>query len=479
MGGARRTGPSFFISHSSKDREAADELCGQLESRGAVCWIAPRDVTPGEPYGAQIVAGLERSSALVFLLSSSSNASRHVESEVARAFEKGKDIFPVRLEEIKPSPELELFVTSPHWIDAWRTGMAKAAEALIAASRAGGSPRPGAGAGRRGGRRVGILVPSVLLLAMICVFGWAAVYLASNPRERERLRGFLTGQKDEPSASVPAAPVPSPAPTASVVQAAMPVPEVAAATGQENVLPTELPRPVSAPFVPHYLETGDPVMEFVWIPAAGIWAGRYEVTNLQYRRFRPDHWAGRFRGEEMDGDSNPVVRVTAGDAAAFAEWLTRREAEAGRLPAGARLRLPTGEEWMLMAECGDGRPFPWGGEWPPRFGNVADRALARLSWGWAYIDGYQDGYALTAPVKESGANPWEIHGLAGNVWEWTSDISGGETAARGGAWDSCGEESLRCRTQVLLPSGESQPTVGFRLVLEPGPDGPAGTSPSR
>lgn len=108
----------MFISHSSKDRGTATRLCESFEKQGITCWIAPRDVKAGDPYGGQIVRAIEESTALVVVLSQHANASRHVESEVARAFERGKRIYPVRIEEVLPSEGLELFVTSAHWIEA-------------------------------------------------------------------------------------------------------------------------------------------------------------------------------------------------------------------------------------------------------------------------------------------------------------------------------------------------------------------------
>jgi hypothetical protein len=38
---------------------------------------------------------------------------------VERAVSKRKPVFPIRIEEIVPSPSLELFVSATHWIDAW------------------------------------------------------------------------------------------------------------------------------------------------------------------------------------------------------------------------------------------------------------------------------------------------------------------------------------------------------------------------
>ena len=40
----------IFISFSSKDQEIAETICQVLEARGLDCWIAARDVRPGENF---------------------------------------------------------------------------------------------------------------------------------------------------------------------------------------------------------------------------------------------------------------------------------------------------------------------------------------------------------------------------------------------------------------------------------------------
>src|SRR5215213_1012674 len=48
----------IFISHSSRDKPAADAVCAALERAGLRCWIAPRDIVPGTDWSAAIVDGL-------------------------------------------------------------------------------------------------------------------------------------------------------------------------------------------------------------------------------------------------------------------------------------------------------------------------------------------------------------------------------------------------------------------------------------
>ena len=110
---------SAFISFASEDREKAEAICASLEGRGFVCWIAPRDVRAGREYADEIIGGIERSACVVLVLSAAANASVFVDREIERAFSKQKPVFPVRIEEVAPSPSLELFISGTHWLDAW------------------------------------------------------------------------------------------------------------------------------------------------------------------------------------------------------------------------------------------------------------------------------------------------------------------------------------------------------------------------
>jgi hypothetical protein len=107
-----------FISYSARDKSIADAVCATLEARKIRCWIAPRDVLPGTPYGEALIDGLNRSRVVVLVFSASSNESSQVMREVERAVTKGIPIIPLRIENVIPSKSLEYFVSSSHWLDA-------------------------------------------------------------------------------------------------------------------------------------------------------------------------------------------------------------------------------------------------------------------------------------------------------------------------------------------------------------------------
>lgn len=88
-----------------------------LENGGIQCWLAPRDVPPGANWGQAIVEAIDACTAMILLLSQSSNESVHVANEVERAVSKRKRLFPIRLQDVRPGPALELHVSSAQWID--------------------------------------------------------------------------------------------------------------------------------------------------------------------------------------------------------------------------------------------------------------------------------------------------------------------------------------------------------------------------
>src|SRR5271155_3108989 len=107
-----------FISHSSKDKVYADALCAKLESEGIKCWIAPRDILPGETWATAIVDAIESAHLMVLLFSSHANTSPQVERELERALNKELPIVPLRIESVMPGKSLEYLLGTPHWLDA-------------------------------------------------------------------------------------------------------------------------------------------------------------------------------------------------------------------------------------------------------------------------------------------------------------------------------------------------------------------------
>lgn len=106
----------IFLSYSSKDVEVAKQICEQLEKHGTKCFIAPRDIRPGKEYAAEIINGIDESSALVLLMSQNANSSPHVLREVEHAVSSGTPILVYKIEDATLSKSMEYFLMTHQWV---------------------------------------------------------------------------------------------------------------------------------------------------------------------------------------------------------------------------------------------------------------------------------------------------------------------------------------------------------------------------
>jgi hypothetical protein len=107
-----------FISHSVIDKDIANATVEKLEAAGIRCWIAPRDIRPGVPWGAAIMAGIKTSRVMILIFSRNSNASYQVLQEVERAVHHKVPLLPVQIEAVEPSAGLELYLGPRQRLDA-------------------------------------------------------------------------------------------------------------------------------------------------------------------------------------------------------------------------------------------------------------------------------------------------------------------------------------------------------------------------
>jgi TolB-like protein len=140
--------PAVFISYASQDAAAADAVVRALERHGIACWIAPRDVTPGEFYADAIVRALNASRLLVLVLTENAVVSPHVLREVERTSAKLHPIISIRIGAIALSPSLEYFLSASHWLDAGTSGIESALPRLVEAVQRLVAPAADVGAGQ-------------------------------------------------------------------------------------------------------------------------------------------------------------------------------------------------------------------------------------------------------------------------------------------------------------------------------------------
>ncbi|WP_295392451.1 formylglycine-generating enzyme family protein [uncultured Thiodictyon sp.] len=147
--------------------------------------------------------------------------------------------------------------------------------------------------------------------------------------------------------------------------------------------------------------------------------GRFPVTFEDYDRFviatRPPPAAKRglmgrlFGGEEhepreLPGDEGwgrgrrPVINVSWHDAVAYCVWLSEQT--------GRTYRLPSEADWEYASRAGTATRWSFGDD---------ENALGDHAW-------YKDNSGgKTHPIGEKRPNPWGLHDIHGNIWEWMQD----------------------------------------------------------
>jgi formylglycine-generating enzyme required for sulfatase activity len=167
---------------------------------------------------------------------------------------------------------------------------------------------------------------------------------------------------------------------------------------------------------------------------------QFEVTNQQYSRFLDEtsHRKSRYWSSSLYNQAKqPVVGVGWADAEAYAKW-------AGK-------RLPTEEEWEKAARGTDGRIWPWGND--PS--------------GEKYNGKSQGNYKPVAVGSfPSGASPYDLMDMAGNVYEMTTGKWRLGAAMRGGSYLNSGAYArtmFRWATEEEINGAEY---LGFRCVMD-------------
>jgi hypothetical protein len=109
-----------FISHASADRDVAEKLCSELEKRGINCWLAFRDIRPGENFQESIVQAIRNAKLMILIFTASANNSNEIKKELVIASQNNLTVIPVRVEDVIPNDALAYELTTRQWIDLFR-----------------------------------------------------------------------------------------------------------------------------------------------------------------------------------------------------------------------------------------------------------------------------------------------------------------------------------------------------------------------
>jgi len=111
---------TIFLSYASKDQKTAETICQALEGRGFQCWMAARNVHPGENFQEAIVRAIRAAKVMLFVFSANSNNSDEVKKEIALAGQHKVFVIPIRVEDVIPNEALAYEFATRQWIDLFK-----------------------------------------------------------------------------------------------------------------------------------------------------------------------------------------------------------------------------------------------------------------------------------------------------------------------------------------------------------------------
>lgn len=228
-----------------------------------------------------------------------------------------------------------------------------------------------------------------------------------------------------------------------------------------------------------------------------IYISKYETTNEEYRRFvhylknsgKMDLWdkcvpdsnswtsmrycepLANFYFSHPAYNKYPVVAINQDAVIEYCKWLTEKynTNSKGKFKK-VIFRLPTKEEWVFAANCGDTlKQYTWGTGFVK---NNRGHVMCNFKeWELVYDSAtkkYKDqpavssnvfGTKFTGPVKSFFANTFGIYNMCGNVAEMISE----KGIAKGGSYaDPADRVTIASEKNYT----QSQPDIGFRVVME-------------
>jgi formylglycine-generating enzyme required for sulfatase activity len=147
----------------------------------------------------------------------------------------------------------------------------------------------------------------------------------------------------------------------------------------------------------------------------GFFLAQTPITQAQWRQvadWKPNKgeraWSKKLNPDpsHFKGDQRPVESVSWEDAIEFCRRLSQRT--------GRRYTLPSEAQWEYACRAGTTTPY--------HYGATICTELANSNGTEMYGEGEMGVYrGQTTDVGSFPANPWGLHDMHGNVWEWCAD----------------------------------------------------------
>jgi len=202
--------------------------------------------------------------------------------------------------------------------------------------------------------------------------------------------------------------------------------------------------------------------QYTVVLTQGLWLGEVPVTQALWKAVMGDNPSA------FQGDDRPVELVSWGECQRFVKAMNKKVA-------GLDLRLPSEAEWEYACRAGT--------QGPTWLGANSGENLDRIAW---YRENSGGG---THPVGGKAANPFGLHDMLGNLWEWCEDRyvpyqavpvvdpplpdSGIDRVIRSGCWNSRAAGVRAALRNWSLPDSRDV-GLGFRLARGPSAPSQAG-----